>query len=44
LLNGDFGESSGIARREQVAQVIAAYPDAPAADVLVPAPTDPQSP
>jgi D-alanyl-D-alanine carboxypeptidase/D-alanyl-D-alanine-endopeptidase (penicillin-binding protein 4) len=44
LLNGDFGESSGIARREQVAQVIAAYPDAPAADVLVPAPTAPHSP
>jgi D-alanyl-D-alanine carboxypeptidase/D-alanyl-D-alanine-endopeptidase (penicillin-binding protein 4) len=44
LLNGDFGESAGIARREQVAQVIAAYPDAPAADVLVPAPVDPQSP
>jgi D-alanyl-D-alanine carboxypeptidase/D-alanyl-D-alanine-endopeptidase (penicillin-binding protein 4) len=44
LLNGDFGESSGVARREQVAQVIASYPDAPTADVLVPAPVDPQTP
>jgi D-alanyl-D-alanine carboxypeptidase/D-alanyl-D-alanine-endopeptidase (penicillin-binding protein 4) len=44
LLNGDFGESAGIARREQVAQVIAAYPDAPPADELVPAPVDPQAP
>ena len=26
LLNGDFSESAGIARREQVAQVIAAIP------------------
>jgi D-alanyl-D-alanine carboxypeptidase/D-alanyl-D-alanine-endopeptidase (penicillin-binding protein 4) len=44
LLNGDFGESAGIARREQVARVIATYPDAPTADALVPAPADPQSP
>jgi hypothetical protein len=44
LLNGDFGESTGIGRREQVARVIASYPDAPAADALVPAPVAPQAP
>jgi D-alanyl-D-alanine carboxypeptidase/D-alanyl-D-alanine-endopeptidase (penicillin-binding protein 4) len=44
LLNGDFGESAGVARREQVAQVIASYPDAPAAAALVPAPVDPRTP
>ncbi len=41
LLNGSFGESQGVGAREQVAQVIAAYPDSPAADALVPAPASP---
>lgn len=38
LVNGDFSESAGIGRREQVAGIIARYPDAPASDALVPVP------
>ena len=44
LVNGDFSESAGIAKREQVAQVIAGYPDAPAPDDLVPPPAPPARP
>ncbi len=38
LLNGAFAESTGVGKREQMAQVIAQYPNAPTADALVPAP------
>jgi serine-type D-Ala-D-Ala carboxypeptidase/endopeptidase (penicillin-binding protein 4) len=41
LLNGSFSESTGVGRREQMAQVIAQYPDTPAPDALVPAPASP---
>ncbi len=41
LINGSFSESAGIGRREAVAEVIARFPDAPAADALVPAPATP---
>jgi D-alanyl-D-alanine carboxypeptidase/D-alanyl-D-alanine-endopeptidase (penicillin-binding protein 4) len=41
LLNGSFSESTGVARREQMAQSIASYPDTPTADALVPAPDAP---
>jgi D-alanyl-D-alanine carboxypeptidase/D-alanyl-D-alanine-endopeptidase (penicillin-binding protein 4) len=43
LLNGTFAEGTGIAKREQMAQVIAQYPNAPTADALVPAPVAPES-
>jgi D-alanyl-D-alanine carboxypeptidase/D-alanyl-D-alanine-endopeptidase (penicillin-binding protein 4) len=43
LINGSFNESVGIGRREQVAEIIARYPDAPAPDALVPIPTPPAS-
>jgi D-alanyl-D-alanine carboxypeptidase/D-alanyl-D-alanine-endopeptidase (penicillin-binding protein 4) len=38
LANGAFGESGGVALRERMARAIAEYPDAPAPEVLVPAP------
>jgi hypothetical protein len=41
LANGDFSESGGVSIRERVATIIAAFPEAPAADVLVPAPVTP---
>ena len=41
LLNGRFSEGTGSAKREQMAQVIAQYPNAPTADELVPATCDP---
>lgn len=41
LINGSFSESAGIGRREEMATVIAQYPDAPAPDALVPAPAPP---
>ncbi len=44
LVNGNFSESAGIAHREDAANVIARYPDAPAPDALVPIPTPPATP
>jgi serine-type D-Ala-D-Ala carboxypeptidase/endopeptidase (penicillin-binding protein 4) len=44
LINGSFSESAGVAHREQAAQIIARYPDAPAPDALVPVPTPPATP
>jgi D-alanyl-D-alanine carboxypeptidase/D-alanyl-D-alanine-endopeptidase (penicillin-binding protein 4) len=41
LINGSFSEGAGIGRREAAAEAIARYPDAPAADALVPAPAPP---
>jgi D-alanyl-D-alanine carboxypeptidase/D-alanyl-D-alanine-endopeptidase (penicillin-binding protein 4) len=41
LLNGGFSESTGVGKREQMAQVIAQYPNAPEAEALVPAPATP---
>ncbi|MGZ6965745.1 MAG: D-alanyl-D-alanine carboxypeptidase/D-alanyl-D-alanine endopeptidase [Acidimicrobiia bacterium] len=41
LLNGGFSESTGVARREEMAQAIARYPDSPAPDALVPGPAAP---
>lgn len=38
VVNGDFSEVAGMLLREDLAGVIASYPDAPAADDLVPAP------
>ena len=43
LLNGSFSESTGVGKREQMAQVIAQYPNAPTADALVPQPAPPAS-
>jgi hypothetical protein len=39
LDNGDFSESKAAGLRAHAATLIATYPDAPAADDLVPAPT-----
>ena len=44
LLNGGFGQSTGVGQRERMATAIGAYPDAPSADDLVPAPTGPAPP
>lgn len=41
LANGSFAESTGIALRERMAQVIGGYPDAPPPEVLVPLPLAP---
>lgn len=41
LASGDFSELGGVALRERVASVIAGFPDAPAADALVPQPAPP---
>ncbi|MFN8036247.1 MAG: D-alanyl-D-alanine carboxypeptidase [Acidimicrobiia bacterium] len=41
LANGAFPEVTGIALREQVARILARYPDVPDADTLVPAPVSP---
>ena len=38
LLNGGFGQDVGVVQREPMADAIGAYPDAPTADELVPAP------
>jgi serine-type D-Ala-D-Ala carboxypeptidase/endopeptidase (penicillin-binding protein 4) len=42
LAGGDFSEADGVALRERVATIIAAFPDAPTADALVPAPVPPE--
>jgi D-alanyl-D-alanine carboxypeptidase/D-alanyl-D-alanine-endopeptidase (penicillin-binding protein 4) len=39
LANGPFTEAQGIALRNRIATIIARFPESPAADVLVPAPT-----
>jgi D-alanyl-D-alanine carboxypeptidase/D-alanyl-D-alanine-endopeptidase (penicillin-binding protein 4) len=44
LLNGDFGESFGITRREQMAESIGRYPDVPPPDELIPLPIAPTVP
>jgi serine-type D-Ala-D-Ala carboxypeptidase/endopeptidase (penicillin-binding protein 4) len=41
LANGDFAESGGIAIRARVADIVGRFPDAPAADQLVPMPNTP---
>lgn len=41
LASGGFSEGEGVALRERVAGVIAGFPDAPPADVLVPPPAAP---
>jgi D-alanyl-D-alanine carboxypeptidase/D-alanyl-D-alanine-endopeptidase (penicillin-binding protein 4) len=41
LANGNFEESGGIAIRARVADIVGRFPDAPAADQLVPAPSPP---
>lgn len=41
VINGSFGEAQAITIRGQLAQIIARFPDAPAADALVPLPVSP---
>jgi serine-type D-Ala-D-Ala carboxypeptidase/endopeptidase (penicillin-binding protein 4) len=41
LANGNFTEASGIGMRGRIAEIIGQFPDAPAADQLVPAPKPP---
>ncbi len=41
LVNGNFGESTGVADREEMAAAIGRYPDVPAPDALVPQPAAP---
>jgi hypothetical protein len=41
LSNGEFAEAGGIALRDRIAELIGTYPDAPAADQLVPGPAPP---
>lgn len=41
VANGGFSETTGIALRERIATMLSRYPDAPSADVLVPAPAAP---
>jgi D-alanyl-D-alanine carboxypeptidase len=41
LANGDFAEGGGIAIRARVADIVGRFPDAPAADQLVPMPNAP---
>jgi serine-type D-Ala-D-Ala carboxypeptidase/endopeptidase (penicillin-binding protein 4) len=44
LANGNFTEASGIGMRARIAEIIGQFPDAPAADQLVPAPSPPTPP
>ena len=41
VVNGSFGEAQAIKIRAQLAQIIARFPEAPAAEALVPAPVTP---
>lgn len=41
VANGEFGEVGALPLRDRVAETLARYPDAPPADVLVPAPAVP---
>jgi serine-type D-Ala-D-Ala carboxypeptidase/endopeptidase (penicillin-binding protein 4) len=41
LLNGSFGEGTGVSDREEMAAAIGRYPDVPPADDLVPLPAGP---
>lgn len=41
LANGNFAEAAGIGLRARIAEIVGAFPDAPAADQLVPEPSPP---
>jgi D-alanyl-D-alanine carboxypeptidase/D-alanyl-D-alanine-endopeptidase (penicillin-binding protein 4) len=41
IANGSFSRGAGLAMRARVAQIVGAFPDAPAADQLVPMPRSP---
>jgi serine-type D-Ala-D-Ala carboxypeptidase/endopeptidase (penicillin-binding protein 4) len=41
LAGGDFSEADGVSLRERVATIVAAFPEAPPGDALVPAPVPP---
>jgi D-alanyl-D-alanine carboxypeptidase/D-alanyl-D-alanine-endopeptidase (penicillin-binding protein 4) len=41
IANGNFSRGSGVAMRERIAEIVSRFPDAPAADQLVPMPNTP---
>jgi serine-type D-Ala-D-Ala carboxypeptidase/endopeptidase (penicillin-binding protein 4) len=41
IANGNFSRGSGVAMRERIAEIVSRFPDAPAADQLVPMPASP---